>query len=116
MEGDDRADRAVERILPATKDWRERAEAAFAARGRGAKAECARDLGKDQAHITRVLSGEIGASEVVSDISDWLKIAPPAVPVRTMDQVAMVELTHDMDEADLRDLLKVAERYVRRLP
>jgi hypothetical protein len=65
--------------MPNLKEWRERARAAFALMPRGARAQCARDLGisagqlSDTIHESKDPNVEDRSSLYITQINDWLR-------------------------------------------
>lgn len=97
-----------------TVAWRERARAAFDARGRGAQAECSRDIRHSEAAISRVLAGETASSEVVTKISEWLKIEQPSRELTDPALVALLDAAQALDTHELRALVQMAESLARK--
>ena len=64
----------AERVLVATREWRTAALAAIAAGGRGTHARCAEAAGCSPGTLTQLLDGDIGSSEFVGPVSDFLGI------------------------------------------
>lgn len=75
---------------PVTREWCERARAAFAKRGRGAQRECAQAVKCSEGTITQLLKGKNGWSSFVVSISAYLGIPPPTVRVSDLREVAIL--------------------------
>jgi len=90
-----------------TPEWRARANAAFDARGHGARRQCARDCGFDASLLTRILDGRTATSAEIGAISKWLKIPPP--PVAEHEETAeLMELANRMTPEKRRVLVAIA--------
>ena len=91
-----------------TLEWRDRAIAAFEARGRGAKRQCAIELGFDPALLTKILGGRQASSVEIGPISRWLGIAPPVAIAATETTASIVEVANQMTPEGRAMLLDVA--------
>lgn len=99
--------------LPVTDPWRQRAIEAFDELPQGKKQECAAFAGCSPALISRILGGDVDASEHVALISEFLKIPPPVVRVDTLKQVELLEKARQLSPDDLDLLIANANRLNR---
>lgn len=82
-------------------------------------ARCAREVGCSQAQISKLLKGEITASEFVGPISDWLvtngvAVARPQVSVSEDRERELLETAADLDDARFAQVLQLARLLKRR--
>lgn len=107
-----------ERVLVATKAWREKAEQGFNRLGRGAMARCAREVGCSQAAIRRLLDGHIVTSVLVGPLSDWLvdngvEVPHPQATISDEAEHELLEEARALGPEEFSQLLSLA-RLLRR--
>lgn len=88
--------------------WRQRARKALKAIGRGAQAQCARDIGTNESEVSHLISGRIKYSHWVVPISKWLKIAPPTIGLTNQVQ-ELTELAHRLSPEQVALLVEMGE-------
>jgi hypothetical protein len=98
-------------IYAVTADWLKRANEAFDALPRGARVQCATDIGCSPAALTRILSGDQEISGLIGLISDWLKIERPPTRIASAEQQRLLEVAAQLDDEEFAHLLWVAERF-----
>lgn len=99
--------------LPVTVAWLERFRLAYDALPQGEKQRMAEFAGCSGSMLSRIYAGEAASSDHLAKISEYLKIAPPAVVVNGILQARIAEATDGLPDDDLEMILAQIVRLKR---
>lgn len=102
-----------DRVGIAREQWRVWASSAFDSLPRGAKAQCAKELGFGQGVINKVLDGETGTSSKIPMITRWLEEQGIENPFRRADMV-LSDLLNATDQNVLWRWIELGEDLIKK--
>lgn len=99
--------------LPITPAWRAAFKDAFDQLPQGEKQRVAEFAGCSSSLLSRIAAGLGDSSECLDKISEYLKIPPPVMPIRSLLQASLLRITDGMSDEDLNLLISNANRMKR---